>query len=238
MHTDPIADMLTRVRNASAARHRKVDIPSSRMKRDIARVLLSHRFIRRAVEVPDNKQNVLRVFPRYDREDQPIINGLERLSKPSLRRYARALMRDGEDADDLVQDCLERAWSRAHRWQPGSNLRAWLFTIMHTLYVNQVRHQVRRPTQSLELGRELIDPRPLGQDRAMGMRDLESGLAGLPSDQREVLLMICLEAMSYQQVAEILGLPIGTVMSRLHRARKRMLGWLEGESWTGMRRVK
>jgi small subunit ribosomal protein S8 len=88
MHTDPIADMLTRVRNASAARHRKVDIPSSRIKRDIARVLLSHRFIRRAVEVPDNKQNVLRVFPRYDHEEKPIINGLERISKPSLRRYA------------------------------------------------------------------------------------------------------------------------------------------------------
>ena len=88
MHTDPIADMLTRIRNASKARHRKVDIPSSRMKQDIARVLLAHRFLRRAVEVPDNRQNVLRIFPRYDQDDQPIISGLERLSKPSLRRYA------------------------------------------------------------------------------------------------------------------------------------------------------
>jgi small subunit ribosomal protein S8 len=88
MHTDPIADMLTRIRNASRARHKKVDIPSSQMKKEIARVLLSHRFIRRAVEVPDNKQNVLRVFPRYDRDEQPIISGLLRLSKPSLRRYA------------------------------------------------------------------------------------------------------------------------------------------------------
>lgn len=88
MHTDPIADMLTRIRNASKARHKKVDIPSSRMKRDIARVLLSHRFIRRAVEVPDNKQNILRVFLRYDRTEKPILNGLERISKPSLRRYA------------------------------------------------------------------------------------------------------------------------------------------------------
>jgi small subunit ribosomal protein S8 len=88
MHTDPIADMLTRIRNASRARHKKVDIPSSRMKKEIARVLLSHRFIRRAVEVQDNKQNVLRVFPRYDRDEKPIIGGLERLSKPSLRRYA------------------------------------------------------------------------------------------------------------------------------------------------------
>jgi len=88
MHTDPIADMLTRIRNASRARHKKVDIPSSRMKKEIARVLLSHRFIRRAVEVEDNKQHILRVFPRYDRDEQPIIGGLERLSKPSLRRYA------------------------------------------------------------------------------------------------------------------------------------------------------
>jgi small subunit ribosomal protein S8 len=88
MHTDPIADMLTRIRNASRARHKKVDIPSSQMKKEIARVLLAHRFIRRAVEVPDNKQNILRVFPRYDRDEQPIISGLLRLSKPSLRRYA------------------------------------------------------------------------------------------------------------------------------------------------------
>jgi small subunit ribosomal protein S8 len=88
VHTDPIADMLTRIRNASSARHRKVDIPSSVIKKDIARVLLSHRFIRRAVEVEDHKQNVLRVFPRFNEQDEPIITGLLRLSKPSLRRYA------------------------------------------------------------------------------------------------------------------------------------------------------
>jgi len=88
MHTDPIADMLTRVRNASRAHHKKVDIPSSRMKCEVARVLLAHRFIRRAVEIPDHRQNILRVYPRYDRHEQPIINGLLRLSKPSLRRYA------------------------------------------------------------------------------------------------------------------------------------------------------
>jgi len=88
MHTDPIADMLTRIRNASKARHKKVDIPSSYLKREVARVLLSHRFVRRAVEVPDNKQNILRIFLRYDRAEKPVLNGLERISKPSLRRYA------------------------------------------------------------------------------------------------------------------------------------------------------
>jgi small subunit ribosomal protein S8 len=88
MHTDPIADMLTRLRNASKARHKTVDVPSSRMKREIARVLLSHRFIRRAVEIKDGRQNILRLFPRYSKADLPILTGLERLSKPSLRRYA------------------------------------------------------------------------------------------------------------------------------------------------------
>ena len=88
MHTDPIADMLTRLRNASHARHRTVDIPSSSMKLEIARVLLAHRFIRRAVQIPDGKQGVLRLFPRYSKKDEPILSGLERLSKPSLRRYA------------------------------------------------------------------------------------------------------------------------------------------------------
>jgi small subunit ribosomal protein S8 len=88
MHTDPIADMLTRLRNASKARHKTVDIPSSRMKLEIAKVLLAHRFIRRAVQIADGKSGVLRLFPRYSPEDLPIITGLERLSKPSLRRYA------------------------------------------------------------------------------------------------------------------------------------------------------
>jgi small subunit ribosomal protein S8 len=88
MHTDPIADMLTRLRNASKARHKTVDIPSSRIKMDIARVLLAHRFIRKAVEIPDGRQSVLRLFPRYSKKDEPIITGLQRLSKPSLRRYA------------------------------------------------------------------------------------------------------------------------------------------------------
>ena len=159
---------------------------------------------------------------------------------PRLRRYARALLRGGEEADDLVQDCLERAWSRAHLWRPDSDLRAWLFSIMHNLYVNRVRRQARRPaTGALGPGEEHADPRAPGQDRAMGLRDLEIGLAELPPEQREVLLMVCLEEWSYQQVAEILGLTIGTVMSRLHRARERMRRWLEGEESPGaLRRVK
>lgn len=148
---------------------------------------------------------------------------------PRLRRYARGLLRQGEEADDLVQDCLERAWSRAHQWRPDSDLRAWLFTILHNLYVNRVRKAVRGPAPTLSQETERADPQPSGQERAMGLRDLELGLAALPPEQREVLLMVCLEELSYQQVADILQVPIGTVMSRLHRARERMRRWLEGE---------
>lgn len=158
---------------------------------------------------------------------------------PRLRRYARALLRNGEEADDLVQDCLERAWSRAHRWRPDSDLRAWLFTILHNLYVNRIRRLARHPMTSMDQAVERADPKPSGQDRAMSLRDLELGLAALPPEQREVLLMVCLEGLSYQQVAEILGVPVGTVMSRLHRGRERMRRWLEGEdSPNALRRVK
>jgi len=156
---------------------------------------------------------------------------------PRLRRYARALFRDVEQADDLVQDCLERAWSRADRWQPDTDLRAWLFTIMHNLYVNKIRYHQSHPTVALTEADDPPDPGLSGQERAMRLRDLETGLAELPAEHREVLLMVCLEDLSYQQVAEILGVPIGTVMSRLHRARERLRGWEKGTR-TVLRRVK
>ena len=157
---------------------------------------------------------------------------------PRLRRYARALLRDSEDADDLVQDCLERAWSRSHRWKPDSDLRAWMFTIMHNLYVNMVRRNEKRQTMALDGMRDPPDPSLSGQERSDGLRDLEKGLATLPAEQREVLLMVCLEDLSYQQVAGILGVPVGTVMSRLHRARERMRRWMKEERPTALRRVK
>jgi len=156
---------------------------------------------------------------------------------PRLRRYARALFRDVEQADDLVQDCLERAWSRADRWQPDTDLRAWLFTIMHNLYVNKVRYHQSHPTVARTETDDPADPGLSGQERAMQLRDLEAGLAELPADHREVLLMVCVEDLTYQQVAEILGVPAGTVMSRLHRARERLRGWDKGKR-TVLRRVK
>ena len=155
---------------------------------------------------------------------------------PRLRRYARALTRSAQAADDLVQDCLERAWRKAHRWEPGTDLRAWLFTLMHNVHVNGLRRKYP-DTEPID-DKDYPDMTLRGADLPLQMRDLERGLAELPAEQREVLLLVCLEDMSYEQVAGVLGIPIGTVMSRLHRARERLRRYLAGERKPPLRRVK
>lgn len=142
---------------------------------------------------------------------------------PALRRYARALTGDVWAADDLVQDTLERACSRWRLWLAGTDLRAWLFTLMHNLFVSQVRQDQRRASlvQAAdidELAHQLQAPAS-AQDAAL---DLQRCLLRLPTDQRIVLLLVTLEDMSYAEVAKVTGVPVGTVMSRLSRARDRM----------------
>lgn len=155
---------------------------------------------------------------------------------PSLRRYASALTRNAQAADDLVQDCLERAWRKAHRWEAGTDLRAWLFTVMHNVYINGLRRK-RPETEQMEHS-DYPDPRAQSVDGGLALRDLERGLAALSPEQREVLLLVCLEELSYQQVAQVIGVPIGTVMSRLHRARERMRAFVSGRQPPAIRRVK
>lgn len=146
---------------------------------------------------------------------------------PRLRRYARALTGERNVADDLVQDTLERAWNKLHLWRRGSDLRAWLFTIMHNTYVNQVRG--RSSTTVLPLDDEAFEmPVRATQTDLLEIRDLEAALRRLPDDQREVLLLIALERLSYEEAAKTLGIPIGTVMSRLSRARERLRLILSG----------
>lgn len=141
---------------------------------------------------------------------------------PRLRRYARALTGNADQADDLVQDCLERALGRLHLWRSGTNLRAWLFTIMHNLHVNNMRRRAIRPD-----GESLPDwdaggrVRPV-QDDVVELRSVVGALRQLPDEQREVLLLVALEELSYREVADALGIPIGTVMSRLARGRQRL----------------
>jgi RNA polymerase sigma-70 factor (ECF subfamily) len=140
---------------------------------------------------------------------------------PSLRRYARALTGDAATADDLVQDCLERALSRRHLWLQRGSMRAWLFTILHNVNANRVRDASRRPRLvPLENGHDAsVLPT---QDHAVRLRQFAEALAQLPEEQRAVLLLVGLEEMTYAESAKILGVPIGTVMSRLSRARERL----------------
>lgn len=141
---------------------------------------------------------------------------------PRLRRYARALTGNANAADDLVQDCLERAWNKFHLWQRGSNMRAWMFTIMHNLYINQVRKTGSRPT--LVSMADWTDDRGVkpSQEKRIEVRNVGEALTALPDEQRAVVLLVGLEELSYQEVAKVLDIPIGTVMSRLSRGRARL----------------
>ena len=145
---------------------------------------------------------------------------------PRLRRYARALVGERGEADDLVQDTLERGWSRLASWRRGSDMRAWLFSIMHNIHVDHAR----RPTL---VSQPLDDDTPVMPMRAtqmdgLAIRDLESALRQLSPEQREILLLIGLEEMTYEEVAMTLNIPIGTVMSRLSRAREKLRALTDG----------
>ena len=139
---------------------------------------------------------------------------------PRLRRYARALTRDATLADDLVQDCLARAIGKLHLWQTGTDLRAWLFTILHNQHVNHVRRAVREgATVGLTDGEPLLTRAP-PQGHRLELRDLERAMAKLPEEQRSAILLVGLEGMRYEEVAMILSVPVGTIRSRLSRGRE------------------
>ncbi|QIB36093.1 RNA polymerase sigma factor [Ancylobacter pratisalsi] len=152
---------------------------------------------------------------------------------PALRRYARALMREREAADDLVQDCLERAVSRWHQRRPGDDARAWIFTILHNLAMTRLRRATQRP---IHIGLDDADPANLAstarQEDGLRHRDLVNALAQLPDEQRTVLLLVTVEELSYANAAQVLGVPIGTVMSRLSRARERLAKLMSAEPQT------
>ena len=154
---------------------------------------------------------------------------------PGLRRYARALTGNAWAADDLVQDTLERALTKLDLWRPDSDLRAWLFTLMHNLFVNQLR--TRRP-QDTALDEAPEIPVSGGQMEALAARDIHAALARLPEEQREAILLVGLEQFSYAEAAQVLGVPVGTVMSRLARARERMRQMLAGEPAVQLKVVK
>jgi RNA polymerase sigma-70 factor (ECF subfamily) len=151
---------------------------------------------------------------------------------PALRRYARALTRDADIADDLVQDTLVRALRSEHLFE-GEEIRSWLYTILTNLNRNRLRSLARRPVLSPIEDNDAPD---LAGPEA-GARDIERALALLVEEQRTALLMVVLEGLSYREVAEVQGVPIGTVMSRLARARAQIKTYLEGGR-PALRRVK
>ena len=144
---------------------------------------------------------------------------------PGLRRYARALTGDAWAADDLVQDTLERASRKWLLWRSGSDLRAWLFTLMHNLYLNQRRGLLAVQALDAQALAALAGTDGVACDVAI---DIDRCLQRLPAEQRAVLLLVTLEDMAYADVARVLGIPMGTVMSRLSRGRERLRALLAG----------
>lgn len=156
---------------------------------------------------------------------------------PSLRRYAWTLLRNPSDADDLVQDCLLRALDRIDTLRTEGDLRPWLFAIMHNLYVSRWRRMRTRSHIAADSAEADLAV-PASQPASAEMRDALRGLAQLPEDQRQVILLVAVEGFQYGEVANMLGVPIGTVMSRLSRARDRLRDFVEGRERPALRRVK
>ncbi|MDP1730824.1 MAG: sigma-70 family RNA polymerase sigma factor [Devosia sp.] len=140
-------------------------------------------------------------------------------SVPALRRYARALTRNADRADDLVQDCLERAIRKRRLWAPTGPLQGWLFKILLNLHRNDARHQ-RRRGDHVPLDTLSVEPAiPAPQPGRIALGEMSRAIDALPADQREALLLVVVEGASYEEAAGILGIPAGTLMSRLSRAR-------------------
>jgi RNA polymerase sigma-70 factor, ECF subfamily len=158
---------------------------------------------------------------------------------PHLRRFARALTGDAALADDLVQDCLERALTKAHLYDPSRPLRAWLYAVLRNLFISGLRRNGRSTV--VKTVDDLVDGEgavQATQEERLSVQLIGEALDRLPAQHREVIVLVGLEEMSYRDVAEIIGVPIGTVMSRLSRARSQLRNILEQRGTTVLRRVK
>lgn len=166
---------------------------------------------------------------RHDADSDPTrLNSQELLSwVPRLRRYARALATNRSDADDLVQDTLEKALLKSSLWRGVVDMRAWLFGMMHNLHADGVR----RPRLHTVVLDDNTPEQPVAatQGDRLAVLDLQAALDHLPIEQREIILLVALEDMSYAEVAATLDIPIGSVMSRLSRGRERLRGLMAGQ---------
>ncbi len=173
--------------------------------------------------------------------DPPLPNPDLLAAIPRLRRYARVLTGDANRADDLVQDTLARAWEKRTLWQAGTDLRAWLFTIMHNLFVNQ-RALARRDARTVSIDDEGAGdawqlPVQATQFTRVELTEVMQSVGRLPAEQREVLMLAAVEELRYEEIAAVMEIPIGTVMSRLSRAREK-LRRMAGETPVQLKVVK
>jgi RNA polymerase sigma-70 factor, ECF subfamily len=147
---------------------------------------------------------------------------------PRLRRYARALLRDRDAADDLVQDCLERALSRMDNWHTGESPRRWLFTIMHHLFIDQKRKAKRR-TGGLALMADATNHAVSApsQIETVAAREVFDALQAIGPERRAALLLVSVEGLTYAEAATVLGVPAGTLMSRIARGREELRALLD-----------
>jgi len=158
---------------------------------------------------------------------------------PHLRRFARALAGDPALADDLAQDCIERALLKSTLYDPTRPIRPWLYAMLRNLYINGLRRDARSlVVKSVDHLNEGEDATPAEQDYRISVVEISAALDRLPAQQREVLVLVSLEELSYREAAEITGIPIGTVMSRLSRARAQLKDILEERGQTFLRQVK
>jgi RNA polymerase sigma-70 factor (ECF subfamily) len=166
----------------------------------------------------------------HDNRAGPADGGLHREIEaqiPRLRRYARALTRDAVAADDLVQDCLGRALGKSHLWEKGTDLQAWLFTILHNQHVSRVRREARERGSIEEQKRSSRLALAPDQVRRLELRDVERAFAKLPEERRSVIRLVGLEGIGYEEVASVVNVPVGTVRSRVSRCRetlRKMIG--------------
>jgi RNA polymerase sigma-70 factor (ECF subfamily) len=162
-------------------------------------------------------------------KDNADINSILISYVPVLRRYARGLVHNKTDADDLVQDCLVRAISKMHLFQPGTNLKAWLLSIVHNIFLDGTRRAKR--TREFATAVTSMDQgnvtRP-NQFHRIEIMDISKALAALPAAQRSTLLLIALQGLSYEETAKITGVPVGTVRSRLSRGRSALTAMMNG----------
>ena len=139
---------------------------------------------------------------------------------PRLRRYARYIRRDFDHADDLVQECLARAIAKIHTWQPGTNLRAWLFVILRNCHIDEIRRSRQMDSLDDRVSDEPSLTTPANQETCLVLSEVRDAFLALSEEHREVLLLVVIEGLPYEEAAAILRMPVGTVRSRLSRARQ------------------